>query len=89
MNSLDWYESWAEDFRETELEFVLPDIHKPKLQTYDFRRSKTQDTSYHKKGKIWHRKRSNHVTTTSQLGMWGGGGGGGGGGRNVSVEKAK
>ena len=33
MNNLDWYESWAEDFRETELDFVLLDIHKSKLQT--------------------------------------------------------
>ena len=60
MNNLDWYESWAEVFRETELEFVLPDIHRPKLQIYDFRGSKTHDTSYHKKGKIWYKKRSNH-----------------------------
>ena len=60
MNNVDWYESWAEDFRETELHFVLLDIHKPKLQTYDLRGSKAHDTSYHKKGKIWHKKRSNH-----------------------------
>ena len=60
MNNLDSYESWAEDFRETELDFVLLDIHKPKLQSYDFRGSKAHDTSYHKKGKIWHKKRSNH-----------------------------
>ena len=81
MNNLDWYESWAEDFRETELEFVLPDIHKPKLQTYDFRRSKTQDTSYHKKGKIWHRKRSNHHKPA-----WDVGGGGGWGKKCVSKK---
>ena len=32
MNNLDdWYESWADNFRETELDFVLPDIQKPKL----------------------------------------------------------
>ena len=37
MNNLDSYESWAEDFRETELDFMLLGIHKPKLQTYDFR----------------------------------------------------
>ena len=60
MNNLDWYESWAEDFRETELDFVLLDIHKPKLQTYDFRGSKAHDTSYHKKGKIRYKKKSNH-----------------------------
>ena len=60
MNNLDWYESWAEDFRETELDFVLADIHKPKLQTYDFRGSKAHDTSYHKKGKMWCKKKSNH-----------------------------
>ena len=59
MNNLDWYESWAEDFRDTELDFVLLDIHKPKLQTYDFRGSKAHDTSYHKKGKIWQKKRIN------------------------------
>ena len=23
MNNLDWYESWAEDFRETELDFCV------------------------------------------------------------------
>ena len=39
---------------------MLLDIHKPKLQTYDFRGSKAHDTSYHKKGNIWHKKRSNH-----------------------------
>ena len=51
MNNFDWYESWAEDFRETELDFVLLDIHKPKLQIYDLRGSKAPHTSYHKKGK--------------------------------------
>ena len=60
MNNVDWYESWAEDFRETELHFVLLDIHKPKLQSYDLRGSKAHDTSYHKKGKIWQKKRINH-----------------------------
>ena len=60
INNLDWYESWAEDFRETELDFVLLDIHKPKLQTYNFLGSKAHDTSYHKKGKICYKKRSIH-----------------------------
>ena len=63
MNNVDWYESWAEDFRETELDFVLPDIQKPKLQTYDFRGRKAHDTRYHKKGKMWCKK--------SPLGMCG------------------
>ena len=53
MNNLDSYESWAEDFRETELDFMLLGIHKPKPQTDDFRGSKAHDTSYHKKGEIW------------------------------------
>ena len=35
-------------------------IHKPKLQTYDFRGSKAHDTSYHKKEKTWYKKKSNH-----------------------------
>ena len=60
INNLDWCESWAEDFRDTELDFVLLDIHKPKLQTYDFRGSKAHDTSYHKKEKTWYKKKSNH-----------------------------
>ena len=51
MNNLDWYESWPEDFRETELDFCI---------TYDLRGSKAHDTRYHKKGKIWYKKRSNH-----------------------------
>ena len=60
MNNLDCYESWPEDFRKTEFDFVLQDIHRPKLQTYDFRGSKAPHTSYHKKGKTWYKKRSNH-----------------------------
>ena len=69
MNNLNWYESWAEDFRETEMDFVLLDMHKPKLQTYDLRGSKAHDTSsYHKKGKYGTRK---EVTTISSLGMCG------------------
>ena len=60
MNNLDWYESWAEDFVKLSWTFVLLDIRKPKLETYDLRGSKAHDTRYHKKGKISYRKRSNH-----------------------------
>ena len=69
MNNLDWYESWAEDFRETELDFVLLDIHKSKLQT-----DTTCEGAKHttlvitKKGKYGKRK---ELTTTSPLGMCG------------------
>ena len=68
MNNLDWYKSWPEDFRETELDFMLLDIHEPKLQIYDLLGSKAHDTSYHKKGKYGTRK---EVFTTSPLGMCG------------------
>ena len=80
MSSLDWYESWAEDFRETELDLVLLDIHKPKLQTHvhDFRGSKAHDTSYHKEGKIWYKKRSNHHKPAWDVR-----------GREMSIKKAK
>ena len=78
MNNLDWYESWAEDFRETELHFVLLDIHKPKLQTYDLRGSKAHDTIYRKKRKIWHKERSNHHKL-----VWAGRG------KEMCIKKAK
>ena len=78
MNNLDWYEPWAEDFRETELYFVLLDIRKPKLQTYDLPGSKAHDTSYHKKAKIWYKKRSNHHKPAWDVR-----------GREMSIKKAK
>ena len=68
MNNLDWYESWAEDFRETELDFVLLDIHKPKLQTYNLLGAKRTTPVITKKGKYGTRK---EVFTTSPLGMCG------------------
>ena len=37
--------------------FVLLDIHKPKLETYDLRGSKAHDTRYHKKGKYEEKKK--------------------------------
>ena len=67
MNNLDWYESWAEDFRQTELEFVLPDIHKPKHTPSEGAKRTTLVIT--RKGKYGTRK---EVTTTSPLGMcWG------------------
>ena len=67
MNCLDWYESWAEYFRETELDFVLLDIHRPKLQTDTTCEGAKHTTLFiTNKRKYGTRK---EVTTISPLGM--------------------
>ena len=62
INNLDRYEScrWAEDFRETALDFALLNIHKPNIQHTDLPGTIAHGTNHHKKSKYSTKKSSHH-----------------------------